>query len=211
MDDAERWWVVGAGLIGLACLAGGSLLNALPRPDATEDHVVGHLVARRRPILAGSVLVVSGAGLLLWPLVAAVRPTDTDGWATIGPFSVAAWVLGFGFLAVAALTGAAVVWRDPAALDPSTRRLALDLAHLATWAVSAPVGAIAVVATTVASVQADVAGLAVVVGAAAKVVTVVVELAGTGRRAGWNAGGWAAGSSGYLTVAWFGVVLATLA
>ena len=46
--------------------------------------------------------------------------------------------------------------------------------------------------------------------AAAKVLTVVIEVAGVGVRSGWNAGGWAAGSSGYATVAWFGLVLLAL-
>ena len=94
-------------------------------------------------------------------------------------------------------------------------RLVLDTAHLATWSISAPVGAVSTAITTATALRADLADGplgAVLVGlAATKVVTVLVEVAGTGRRRGVNAGGWAGGSSGYVTVAWFATLLAALA
>jgi hypothetical protein len=34
-----------------------------------------------------------------------------------------------------------------------------------------------------------------------------VEILGVGVRSGWNAGGWAAGTSGYATTAWFALLL----
>jgi hypothetical protein len=43
-----------------------------------------------------------------------------------------------------------------------------------------------------------------------KVATVGLEVAGIARRRGWNAGGWAAGTSGYVTVAWFALVLVAI-
>jgi len=68
-----------------------------------------------------------------------------------------------------------------------------------------------VLATTVVAVQADLAGGLLVALAGVKVATVVVEVAGTGRRTGWNAGGWARGVSGYTSVAWFAALLLTVA
>ena len=121
-----------------------------------------------------------------------------------------AWSLGFSFLALSAVAVAAVVWRDPGAVPSGVVRLVLDAAHLATWSVSAPAGAIATMATTAVGVHAGTFGPLVVAAAAAKVVSVAVEIVGIGRRRGWNAGGWAAGVSGYLTVAWFAAVLWSL-
>lgn len=207
MDDVERWSTLAAGVVGLLAFAGGSLLAVPPPVDATDDDAARHLAERRTPILLGSVLAVLGAGLLLWPLAAVTTAGDADRWSSLGPFSLVAWAVGFGLLALAVVAVAAVAWRDATALAPATLRLVLDAAHLATWSVSAPLGAVAVVATTTAGVQGKTLGPAVVVAAGVKVATVAVELAGTGRRRGWNAGGWAAGSSGYATVAWFALVL----
>jgi hypothetical protein len=125
-------------------------------------------------------------------------------------------VLGFAFLVVGAAGPAAVAWRrPPPPLPPAVVRLVLDLAHLATWSLSAPLGAVSTVATTAVALEGDattgvVAALLVAL-AGLKVVTVAVEVAGTGRRTGRNAGGWAAGSSGYVTVAWFAVLLLAVA
>ena len=211
MDDAEAWWVVIVGVIGIVAFVAGAVVGAPPPVDATDDEVATVLVNRRTPILAGALLSVTGAALLLWPLSAVATRSPGEGWASLGLFSVAVWVLGLGTLVLASILVAAVAWRDPTALTPASLRLVLDAAHLATWSVSAPVGAVAVVATTLVGVQAETMGPVVVVLAAAKVITVAVELAGTGRRSGWNAGGWAAGSSGYVTVAWLAAVVASLA
>lgn len=120
------------------------------------------------------------------------------------------WVLGFAFLSLAELLVVAVAWRGPEALQRWVARLFRDASHLATWSVSAPLGAIAVVATTTVGLQAGLVGSLVVAAAVAKVVTAAVEIAGAARRDGWNAGGWAAGSSAYATVAWFALLLTSL-
>jgi hypothetical protein len=195
---------VATGAVGLAAFAGGSLLMALPPIDAPDDEVVATLELRRQPVLAGAVASVLGVALLLAPLA-----------EVGGAFALATWVLGFAFLALGACAPAAVAWRDPDGLPPAAVRLVLDLAHLATWSLSAPVGAVSTVATTAGAVDHDIAtgplAVLLVALAAAKVGTVLVELAGTHRRSGWNAGGWALGSSGYVTVAWFAALLLALA
>jgi hypothetical protein len=210
MRDAERWWAVATGIAGLVAIAGGSLLTNVPRVDHAFEGVRKELARRRSAILVGSVVSVSGSALLLWPLALVATSDAEDVWRSLALFSVGAWVLGFAFLAFAAMLVLAVAWRDPADLEPSVGRLLLDASHLATWSVSAPVGAISVVATTAVGLQAELVGPVVVGAAVAKVATVAVEVAGTGRRDGWNAGGWAAGLSGYATVAWFAVLLASL-
>ena len=209
MEDVERWWALGAGVVGLAAFAGGSLLAAVPSVGMTGQALLDELAARRSKVLAGSVAAVTGVALLLWPL-ALISTAGSDGWSSLGLFALAAWVLGFSCLVVVSLVNAGLVWGEPQAIAPATARLLLDIGHLATWSVSAPVGAVSAVATTVVGVHGDLLGPVVVVLAGAKVASVVVELAGTGRRHGWNAGGWAAGVSGYFTVAWFAAVLLAL-
>lgn len=207
---------MGLGAVGLVGFVAGSLLARVPRPDAEGDHVVAALVRDRGRILAGSVLAVLGTTLLLLPVAVVSAAPHTggggrgDGWSALGLFALATWVLGFGFLALSAVATSAVVWRDPGALSPSTRQLLLDASHLATWSISAPVGAVSTVATTVVAIQVDLAGPLLAIVAAAKVVTVGVELVGTGARTGRNAGGWAMGVSGYVTVAWFALLLIAL-
>lgn len=217
MRDAERWWALGVGAIGLAGFVAGSLLARVPLPDAGDDDLAVALERDRGRILSGSVLAVLGSALLLLPLaVVSAAPREAaadgsgDGWSALGLFALATWVLGFGFLALSAVATSAVVWRDPAELSSSTRRLLLDAAHLATWSISAPVGAVSTVATTVVAIQAGLAGPLLAGAAAAKVLTVGVELAGTGARTGWNVGGWARGASGYATVTWFALLLIAL-
>jgi hypothetical protein len=218
VGDVERWWVVTSGVIGLVAFAGGSLLMALPPVDATDDEVVAALVRRRSAILAGALLAVAGVGFLLWPLAAASTSTGEpgdDGWTALPPFALATWVLGFAFIVLGAAGPGAVAWRDPTALPPAVVRLVLDLAHLATWSLSAPLGALSTVATTAVAMRGDVAdgalAVALAVLAGAKVATVAVEIAGTARRTGRNAGGWALGTSGYITVTWFATLLLALA
>lgn len=210
---AGEGWVVAAGVLGLMAFAGGSAAMALPSIDAPDDEVVATLVRRRSAILVGATLSVLGVALLLWPL--ATVSADGDGRAGLDAFALATWVLGFAFLVVAATGPAALAWRDPAALPAPVVRLVLDLAHLATWSLSAPLGAVATVATTAVAVRGDIAdgATATVLGvlAGAKVATVLAEVAGTGRRSGWNAGGWARGTSGYVTVTWFAALLLALA
>ncbi len=163
---------------------------------------------------AGAIgLAAFAAGNLLAALPG-IDATDSEVVADLGARRgrvVAGGVVGV----VGALLPAAVAWRDVTALPPAVVRLALDASHLATWSVSAPVGAVSTAVTTASAVRADLAGGALgtllVVLAGAKAATVAVELAGTGRRTGWNAGGWAAGSSGYVTVAWFAMLTVALA
>lgn len=210
MRDAERWWVLVAGVAGLVAFTGGSLLTGVPRVDDTLERVQDDVARRRNAVLVGSVLSVSGPALLLWPLAVIATSDVEDVWPSLALFSIGAWVLGFAVLAFATMLVVAVAWRGPSGVAPSAVRLLLDASHLATWSVSAPLGAISVAATTTVGVQAGLVGWPVVAAAAAKVATVTVEVAGIGRREGWNAGGWAAGVSGHATVAWFALVLAAL-
>ncbi len=211
MHGAEQVWVIGSGVVGLVLFAGGSLLAAMPLIDARAVDVRTHLADRRTAILAGSVAATAGAGLLLWPLAAVASTGSPDVWPSLALFSIAAWVLGFGFLAMATCLVAGLAWRGTEELADETIAAVLAVAHLAVWSVSAPIGAVAVAATTAAGVQAGWFGGPVVVAAAVKVATVALEVAGIAHRRGWNAGGWAAGSSGYVTVAWFALVLLSLA
>lgn len=211
VHGAEQWWVVATGVVGLVLFAGGSLLAAGPPVDAPWADVARHLVRRRTAVLAGSTASVTGAGLLLWPLAAVATSGSGDVWSSLALFSVLIWVLGFGFLVLAAVLVAAVAWRGPDEVGEPVAAALLGAAHLAVWSVSAPIGAVAVAATTAVGHQAGTFGPLLVVVAGLKVATVVVEVAGLPRRGGWNAGGWAAGSSGYVTVAWFALVLLALA
>jgi hypothetical protein len=208
---AEQVWVVGGGLAGLVLFAGGSLLAAAPPIDAPWAEVARHLVRRRTAILVGSTASVTGAGLLLWPIAALAADASADVWPSLAAFSVVIWVLGFGFLALAAVLVAGVAWSGPERLGEPVVAALLTVAHLAVWSVSAPIGAVAVASTTAVGIQAGSVGPPVVLAAVAKVATVAVEVAGIARRQGWNAGGWAAGVSGYVTVAWFALLLLSLA
>lgn len=211
MRDAERWWAVAVGSFGLTSWIVGSLLIRLAPIDGAVDAIVDDLRARRTAVLAGSVLVVTGTSALLWPIALVASAPSPDRWPSLAAVSLAVAVLGFAILALATIGVAALAWRAPDGVEQGVARFVLDAGHLATWSVSAPIGAASTVATTVVAVQADVAGLLLVVLAVAKVATVAVEVAGLGRRTGWNAGGWAAGSSGYVTVAWFAALLLALA
>lgn len=211
MDDAEQVWVVVVGTLGLICFAVGAMAAKVPAVDLTTGDAVAELVRRRRAVLAGSVASITGAALLLWPLAAVASEPDPEVWRSLAVVSMAAWVFGFGFLALGSLLVIGVVWRGDEGPSNDTARTLLDVSHLAVWSVSAPIGAVSVLSTTAVGVQAGRFGAWVVVAAVAKVLTVVVEVAGTGRRHGWNAGGWAYGTSGYATVAWFALVLLALA
>ena len=207
MVDAERYWAVASGVAGLVCLVSGTFLTALPPVDRPMDEVVAAVARRRSAVLTGAVLTAAAGALLVWPIAAVVTFDDAT-WPSLRLFSVGLAVLGAAGFAGVGLCIATAAWRIPS--ETAGARALLDLAHLGTWSVSAPIGALLVVATTAAGVQADLFGPLVVTAAAAKVTTVAVELAGTARMHGWNAGGWAAGVSGYVTVAWYAMVLAAL-
>lgn len=211
MRDAEQVWVVAAGALGLICFAAGAMAAKVPAVDVVTGDAFADLVRRRRAVLTGSVASITGAALLLWPLAAVAADPDPDVWTSLAVFSMAAWVFGFGFLALGSLLVIGVVWRGAEGPGADVTRVLLDISHLAVWSVSAPIGAVSVLATTAVGVQAGRFGAWVIAGAVAKVLTVLVEVAGTGRRHGWNAGGWAYGMSGYATVAWFALVLIALA
>lgn len=211
MRDAEQTWVVAVGVIGLIGFAAGAMAAKVPAVDASTGDAVADLLRRRRAVLAGSVASITGAALLLWPLAAVATDPDPDVWTSLAVFSMAVWVFGFGFLALGSLLVIGVVWRGNEGPGPDVSRVLLDINHLAVWSVSAPIGAVSVLATTAVGVQAGLFGAWVIAAATAKVLTVLIEVAGTGRRHGWNAGGWAYGTSGYATVAWFAVVLLSLA
>ncbi len=211
MQNAERLFVTIAGVLGLLSFVIGSIAARAPAVDLPIEQAQADLVRRRAQVLAGSVGAIAGAAMLLWPLSVVASSSGPEIWRSVALFSMATWVFGFGFLAVGSMLLVVVVWRTSGGPGAEIARALLDLSHLAVWSISAPVGAMAVVATTVVGVQAELFGKLVVLAAIMKVVTVVIEVAGVGRQQGWNAGGWAGGSSGYATVAWFGLVVAALA
>lgn len=206
----ETTAVIAAGMTGLVLLAGGSTLAALPPIDKPIDEAIRALHGRRNRVLTGSLPALGGTGLLLWP-VAAVAAASTDAWLSLRIFSIAIATLGSIFLALALLAAVVLVWPNETDLDRGAARLLHQSAHLATWSVSAPLAAIFVAATTGTAWQADIAGPALLLTAGAKIATVIVEIIGTGQRSGWNAGGWARGTSGYATVAWYATLLVALA
>ncbi len=211
MTDSETLWSIIAGLVGLTAFAGGSLLTNLPRVDTDSEDALKSLRDRRTPVLVGSVLSATGAGLLLWPIAAVATGGTGNAWPSLALFSIAVATLTLSFTIVVAILAAALVWREPTAVPRPVASFVLDGLHLAIWPVSAPLAAVMVCATTAVGLQNDLVGPLVVVAAAVKVFTVALEVAGLRKRTGWNAGGWAAGSSGYATVAWFALVLVALA
>lgn len=206
----ETTAAIAAGAAGLVLLAGGSTLASLQPIDTPINETIHILHRRRNPVLTGSVAALSATGLLLWP-IAAIAAESTEAWLSLRIFSVAIATLGSMFLAIAFLATAALAWPNETELDPGAARLLHQIAHLATWSVSAPLAATFVAATTGTAWQADIANPALLLAAGVKIATVVVEIVGTGQRSGWNAGGWAKGTSGYATVAWYTALLLALA
>jgi len=203
--------MIAAGVVGLAGFGTGAYLTDLPRVDADLADALTSMSRRRWAVLSGATLSVVGGGLLLWPIAFMSTAGSGAAWESLALFSVVVASLTMSFLVVTAVLTAALAWRDPPALSGPTARLVLDGLHLAIWSVSGPLAAVMVIAATVVGWQNDLLGPAVVAAAAVKVGTVVVEVVGIGVRAGWNAGGWARGASGYATVAWFALVLVSLA
>ena len=211
MSDTETFWVVSVGVLGLAGFVAGSFLCGLPRIDAGLDDALATVHRRRSAVLVGAMLSATGGGLLLWPITAVSTAGSGEAWSSLALFSVAVAALTLSFLVVTSVLAAALAWRDPVDLPRPVARLVLDGLHLATWSVSAPLAAVMIVVTTAVGLQNDLVGLAVVAAAVAKVGTAALEIAGVGTRTGWNAGGWAAGTSGYATVVWFALLIASLA
>lgn len=211
VSDTETVWMIAVGVVGLAGFVAGSYLTDPPRVDSDLEEALARVRSRRSAVLSGSTLTAVGGGLLLWPIAFISTAGSGAAWASLALFSIVIAALTMSFLVVTAVFNAALAWRDPTALSRPTARLVLDGVHLGIWSVSGPLAAIMVSAATAVGWQNDLLGPAVVVAAAVKVGTVVVELAGIGVRTGWNAGGWARGASGYATVAWFALVLIALA
>ena len=141
MQDPEQVWMVSAGVLGLIGFAAGALTAKVPAVDASTADAVADLVRRRPAVLAGSVASITGAALLLWPLVAVATDPDPDVWRSLALFSMATWVFGFGFLAVGSLLVIGIVWRGDEGPGLDVSRVLLDISHLAVWSVSAPIGA----------------------------------------------------------------------
>jgi hypothetical protein len=183
----------------------GSLLVQAPPIDAELAPVLRRVGEARRRVLAGTLFSTFGGALILWPITAVASADDHDVWRSLALFSMAVAVAGSVFLTLAAVATAALVWRGPEDVPASTARLLLDAAHLATWcrrrllcpSQQRPLSRSRRISSARSLCSRPVA----------KVATVVVEILGVGVRSGWNAGGWAAGTSGYATTAWFALLL----
>ncbi|MEZ5268446.1 MAG: hypothetical protein R2789_07745 [Microthrixaceae bacterium] len=180
--------MIAVGVVGLAGFVAGSYLTD-PRVDSTSKKALARVRSRRSAVLSGSLTAVGG-GLLLSHRVHLHRQVRRNLGVTRAPASSSP--LTMSFLVVTAVFNAALAWRIRLR-SLLTARLVLDGVHLGIWSVSGPLAAIMVSAATAVGWQNDLLGPAVVVAAAVKVGTVVVELAGIGVRTGWNAGGWARG------------------
>ena len=127
---AEQWWVVAAGSVGLVCFVAGALFTRAPAVDQPIERAMADLRDRRAAVLTGSVLSITGAALLLWPLAFVAAEPGVDRWPSLAIASMAAWVFGFGFLALASLLLVAIVWRTDGPPDVEVARTFLDLGHL---------------------------------------------------------------------------------
>jgi len=199
------------GLVGAAglllFLIGSFVPGVAPPVDAPTGDWSLYLTENRAVILLGAVMTVTAVPLMLAVVAAATSTRRTPS----GAYALAAWVFAFGFIVLAEGLMAAVAWQGPDTLDESTLRFAVDAAHLALWGLSAGPAAVAVVVTTVVARRDGLAPRWLMALAAIKVLTSVVELAGVGVTHGWNAGGYAAFSSGVALAAWLaGLIWVTL-
>ncbi len=213
MQGRRGWtsWPVLTGAGGLACLVIGSFCaGTLPAIDAEPERVIDFLADRRAAVLGGALLTITASVLLLAPLVEMSVRLREAARETAAWFALATWVIALSLLALSAVAFALGAWRDPHDVSPDVVQFAYDAHHLVLWGLSAPVAAIAVIATTVPARSVGLAPVALVVLAGVKVATTIVEIAGVWATTGWNAGGYAASISGVATVAWFTALLVTL-
>jgi hypothetical protein len=171
-----------------------------PKIDASDEDWSSYLADERAGVLLSALLTITGGVFLLAPIALVVERARN----AMAVFAFGAWVIAWACICTASITIAAAAWFDSVDLEVVTALV--DMHHLATWALSAPAAAIAVVATT-AAVRAPrwlefLAGL--------KVATCVVEVAGLWSTSGWNAGGRAAFTSAIATVLWFAGLLVVL-
>ena len=185
----------------LLFLAGSFAPGPAPAIEAPTPEWGSYLAENRARVLAGAVLTVTAVPLLL-AVLADVTQRRMATSPIGGLVALSAWVFAFGFLIISTALTAAVVWRGPEHLDPSTVRFAVDAAHLSLWGLSAGPAAVAVTATTAAAWRQGLAPRWLVTLAIFKVLTCAVEVAGVGATAGWNAGGYASLSSGVALVGW---------
>ena len=203
MDHGREDAAVIAGASGLVLLIVGAFVAGVPpRIEASTAVWIAHLGGHQGTVLLGIACSLLGGALLLLPLgVVVTRACDTAAHG-LALAAFGGFILAFGISAIGSLAVAAVTWSHPAAVDPSIVRFAVDLDHLAQWALSAPAAGLAVVTMSIAAHAAGFVPRRVLVLGWIKVATVVVEVAGLWMTSGWNAGGYALGTSALATVAW---------
>jgi hypothetical protein len=199
-----------AGLAGLACYTAGSL-TALPGPAAATTTVTARLAAGHGSVLAGVALMFLALPFLLVFLgFLAELLARAEGRPWLLTFlSAGAWLVLFVLIAAGLIPLAAVAWRGAAATPPGIVRLAIDIANLSQYALSAPVAAASELAPAIViwrsrALPRWLAGLALL-GVAAS----VAELAGLAATRGTDAGGYAAGAGPVLWVLWAAALAVT--
>ena len=192
-----------AGLTGLACYTAGSLTAALPGPATATATSTAHLAASRGSVLTGVALMFLALPFLLVFLgFLGDLLARAEGRPWLLTFlSVGAWVVLFVLIAAGLMPLAAVAWRGAAATPPGIVRLAIDIANLSQYALSAPVAAASELAPAIViwrcrALPRWLAGLALL-GVAAS----VAEFAGLAATKGTDAGGYAAGAGPVLWAA----------
>lgn len=200
-----------AGLAGLACYTAGSLMAALPRPGSAATTVTAHLAASRGSVLGGLALMSLALPLLLvflGFLVNLLGEAERRPWL-LTYLSAAAWLALFLIVAAGLLPVVAVTWQGAAASSSDTVRLAINMANLSQYVLSAPVAAASVLAPAIViwrtrALPRWLAGLAVI-----EVAANAAELAGLSMTKGADAGGYAAGVGPMLWVLWVAALAVT--
>lgn len=200
-----------AGLVGLACYTAGSLTAALPGPATPARTVIAHLAAGRGSLLAGLALMFLALPFLLVFLgYLGELLARAEGRPWLLTFcSAGALLTLFVIIAAGLIPLAAVAWQGAAATPPGVVRLAIDMANLSQYSLSAPVAAASALAPAIVIWRTRVlprwlAGLAVIEAAVN-----VAELAGLAAAKGTDAGGYAAGAGPVLWVVWAAALAAT--
>lgn len=186
-------------------------MAALPRPGSAATTVTAHLAASRGSVLGGLALMSLALPLLLvflGFLVNLLGEAERRPWL-LTYLSAAAWLALFLIVAAGLLPVAAVTWQGAAASSSDTVRLAINMANLSQYVLSAPVAAASVLAPAIViwrtrALPRWLAGLAVI-----EVAANAAELAGLSMTKGADAGGYAAGVGPMLWVLWVAALAVT--